>query len=104
LVLEFSTLYLTDRFTGKPPTEEPLNQWVPMVEFQFDIPLDGGYGKKTVATMKPGIAYVFQTYQLSIEAIVPLNRRSGSSIGVRAVAVFFLDDLIPSLFGKPIFR
>jgi hypothetical protein len=104
IALEFSTLYLTDRFTGKPPTEEPLNQWVPMVEFEFDTPLDGGYGKKTAATMNPGIAYVFQTYQLSIEAIVPLNRRGGSSMGVRAGAVFFLDDLIPSLFGKPIFR
>jgi len=61
--LEFSTLYLTDRFTGKPPTEEPLYQWVPMVEFQFDTPLGGGYGTQTAATMNPGLAYVFPTYQ-----------------------------------------
>ena len=32
--LEFSTLYLTRRFTpGKLPKEEPLNQFVPLVEF-----------------------------------------------------------------------
>jgi hypothetical protein len=104
VALEFSTLYLTERFTGKPPTEEPVNQWVPMVEFQFDTPLGGGYGKQTAATVNPGLAYVFPTYQLSVEAIVPLTRRGASSAGVRVGAVFFLDDLIPSLFGKPVFR
>jgi hypothetical protein len=32
--LEFSTLYLTSRFTpGKLPKEEPLNQFVPLIEF-----------------------------------------------------------------------
>src|SRR5215468_2034436 len=36
--LEFSTLYLTNRFTpGKLPKEEPLNQFVPLVEFSFDF-------------------------------------------------------------------
>jgi hypothetical protein len=104
IALEFSTLYLTDRFTGGPPDKEPLNQWVPMVEFQFDTPLNGGYGTKTAATANPGVSYVFETYQISIEAIVPMNRRGGSSLGVRAGAVFFLDDLIPSLFGKPLLR
>ena len=34
--LEFSTLYLTSRFTpGKLPKDEPLNQLVPLVEFSF---------------------------------------------------------------------
>jgi hypothetical protein len=102
IALEFSTLYLTDRFTGGPPDKEPTNQWVPMVEFQFDSPLNGGYGTKTAATANPGVSYVFETYQLSLEAIVPMNRRGGSSLGVRAGAVFFLDDLIPSVFGKPL--
>ena len=62
------------------------------------------FGTKTAATVNPGISYVFDTYQLSIEAIVPINRRGGSSLGVRAGAVFFLDDLIPSIFGKPVLR
>jgi hypothetical protein len=49
--LEFSTLYLTSRFTpGKLPKDEPLNQLVPLVEFSFVSPR----GEKTVATMNPG--------------------------------------------------
>jgi len=42
LALEFSTLYLTDRFTGGPPKEEPLHQFVPLIEFAFDTPFGAG--------------------------------------------------------------
>jgi hypothetical protein len=67
--LEYSTLYLTDRFTRGKPKEEPLNQWVPLVEFAFDSPT----GQKTIATVNPGISYVAVAWQLAGEAIVPLN-------------------------------
>ena len=97
--LEFSTLYLTSRFTpGKLPKEEPLNQVVPLVEFSFHSPR----GEKTVATMNPGLSYVAVTWQVAAEAIVPLNSEAGRSIGGRAQLLLFLDDLIPSLFGKPL--
>jgi hypothetical protein len=94
--LQYSTYYLTDRFTGGPPTDEPLNQLVPLVEFSFDSPR----GQYTAATMNPGIAYVAVTWQISAEAIVPLNREGGT--GFRAQLLFFLDDLLPSIFGKPL--
>jgi hypothetical protein len=97
--IEFSTLYLTNRFTpGKLPKEEPLNQLVPLVEFSFDSPR----GQKTVATMNPGLSYVAVTWQVAAEAIIPLNSEAGRSIGARAQLLLFLDDLIPSLFGKPL--
>jgi hypothetical protein len=96
--VEFSTLYLTGRFTGGPPKEEPLNQLVPLVEFAFD----SSRGTKTIATMNPGLSYVAVTWQIAVEAIVPLNNASGRSIGGRAQLLLFLDDLAPSLFGKPL--
>jgi hypothetical protein len=97
--VEFSTLYLTNRFTpGKLPKEEPLNQLVPLVEFSFDSPR----GQKTVATMNPGLSYVAVTWQIAAEAIIPLNSEAGRSVGGRAQLLLFLDDLIPSLFGKPL--
>jgi hypothetical protein len=99
LALEFSTLYLTNRFTpGKLPKEEPLNQFVPLVEFSFDSPR----GQKTAATMNPGLSYVAVSWQVAAEAIVPLNSEAGRSIGVRAQLLLFLQDLIPSVFGKPL--
>jgi hypothetical protein len=97
--IEFSTLYLTNRFTpGKLPKQEPLNQLVPLVEFSFDSPR----GQKTSATMNPGLSYVAVTWQVAVEAIVPLNSEAGRSVGARAQLLLFLDDLIPSLFGKPL--
>jgi hypothetical protein len=97
--IEFSTLYLTNRFTpGKLPKQEPLNQLVPLIEFSFDSPR----GEKTSATMNPGLSYVAVSWQVAVEAIVPLNSEAGRSIGARAQLLLFLDELIPSLFGKPL--
>ena len=58
LALEFSTLYLTSRFTDGPPKEEPLNQFVPLVEFAFNTPIGRGFGHKTAGMSKPGLSYV----------------------------------------------
>ncbi|MBV9812440.1 MAG: hypothetical protein JO326_06800 [Acetobacteraceae bacterium] len=95
--IEYSTLYLTSRFKpGQLPKNEPLHQLVPLVEFAFDSPR----GQKTIATMNPGLAYVEDVWQLSAEVIVPLNGETGRSLGARAQLLLFLDDLVPSVFGK----
>jgi hypothetical protein len=39
---------------------------------------------------------------LAGEAIIPLNRAGGNSLGFRTQLLFFLDDLIPQVFGKPL--
>jgi hypothetical protein len=59
-------------------------------------------GKQTLATLNPGLSYVATTWQIAVEAIVPLNRESGRGIGARTQLLLFLDDLAPSLFGKPL--
>ena len=102
VALEFSTLYLTDRFNGGPPKEEPLHQFVPLIEFAFDTPFGGGSSGRTVGTMNPGLSYVAETWQLAVEAIVPLERAAGRGVGVRAQILLFLDDLVPALFGRPL--
>jgi hypothetical protein len=100
LSIQYSTFYLTPRFTpGRLPNQEPLYQFIPLVEFAIDSPV----GKPSVATMNPGLVYVADKYQLGAEAILPLNNAAGRSTGVRAQLLLFTDDLIPSLFGKPVF-
>src|SRR5260221_63228 len=99
LALGFSKVYRTSRFTpDNLLKEEPLSQLVPLVEFSFVPPR----GEKTAATMNPGLSYVAVTWQVAAEAIVPLNSEAGRSVGARAQLLLFLDDLIPSLFGKPL--
>jgi hypothetical protein len=96
--VEYNTLYLTKRVGNGLPKEEPLNQFVPLVEFAFE----SAGGRQTIATMNPGLSYVANTWQIAVEAIVPLNRVSGHNIGARTQLLLFLDDLAPSLFGKPL--
>ena len=36
------------------------------------------------------------------ESVVPLNSEGGRGIGFRAQLLLFLDDLVLSLFGKPL--
>ena len=39
---------------------------------------------------------------IAVEAVLPLNAASGRGVGVRTQLLLFLDDLAPSLFGKPL--
>jgi hypothetical protein len=96
--VQYSTYYLTNRFTGGPPKDEPLNQWVPLVEFSFQSPI----GQQTAATINPGFAYAAETWQVSAALVVPMNGAGGSGLGFRAQLLLFLDDLVPKLFGKPL--
>ena len=39
VTIQYSTYYLTGRYTpGKLPNNEPLHQFIPLVEFAFDTP------------------------------------------------------------------
>jgi hypothetical protein len=96
--IQYSTYYLTSRFAGGPPKQEPLNQFVPLVELAFDSPR----GQETIVTMSPGVAYAATTWQFAVEMVLPLNAASGRGVGVRMQLLLFLDDLAPSLFGKPL--
>jgi hypothetical protein len=68
LSIQYSTFYLTPRFApGRLPNQEPLYQFIPLVEFAIDSPV----GKPSVATMNPGLLYVADKYQIGAEAILP---------------------------------
>jgi hypothetical protein len=98
--LQYSTFYLTSRYTpGRLPKNEPLYQFIPLVEFAFDTPR----GEKTAATINPGLAYVADTWQVAAEAIIPANTQGGRTVGVRAHLFLFLDEAMPAVFGKPLF-
>jgi hypothetical protein len=101
--IQYSTFYVSDRFTGTPRTEEPRQQYVPLIEFAVASPLGPSPAQKTAATANPGLAYVGQTWQFAAEAIGPLDRGAGHGLGGQVQFVLFLDDLVPSVFGKPLF-
>ena len=82
-----------------------INHLIPLVEATLQTPVANTItsGTLTTGTINPGVIYVSNTFQLAVEALIPINRQSGSNVGVIAQLHFYLDDLDPRGIGKPIF-
>jgi len=82
-----------------------INRLIPIVEFSMETPVENTLTSDTVTTgtISPGILYIGDTYQVGVEALIPVNRESGSGVGVIGQLHFFLDDLLPNTLGRPIF-
>jgi hypothetical protein len=100
--LEYSLPYLTSfvRDVGLPSFFRRL---IPLVEVELQTPLDRGQRGHTTGTVNPGIIWAGRFFQVGVEAVVPINERTGKNVGVRAMLHFFLDDLFPTSFGRPLF-
>jgi hypothetical protein len=81
-----------------------VNHLIPIVEAQFSTPVSNTFdsGTKMTGTINPGIIYVGKTYQVGVEAIVPINRDSGGNIGVIGQLHLYLDDIFPNTIGRPL--
>lgn len=77
----------------------PLANLVPIVE----VPMSTFQGQ-TTGTINPGFIWINRYGQLGIEAQLPLNRASGSSVGILLQAHIFFDDVAPTTIGKPLFN
>lgn len=99
--LEYSIPYLQS-YVQDMGWREPFNRLIPIVEFNFSTALNRGQSG-TTGTINPGILWAGQTVQLGIEALIPINSRSGSRTGVIAQLHFYLDDIFPKTIGKPLF-
>ena len=99
--IEYSIPYLQS-FVQDVGLREPFNRMIPVVEFAMSTALDLG-ASGTTGTVNPGILWAGQYVQLSVEAAIPINSRSGSHVGWIAQLHFFLDDLFPQSIGRPVF-
>jgi hypothetical protein len=61
-------------------------------------------GQITTGTIQPGVVYMADSWQIAVEAIIPINGASGHNVGAVAELHFFLDDMFPNSFlGSPSF-
>jgi hypothetical protein len=81
----------------------PFNRMIPVVEFSMSKPLDRVDDRPFTGTINPGVLWAGQKIQLGLEAVIPMNSRSGHGVGFMAQLHFFLDDLFPGTFGHPMF-
>jgi hypothetical protein len=82
-----------------------INRLIPLVEATLQTPVSNTLtsGTVTTGTINPGFIWIGNGYQVGVEALIPINRQSGTNIGVIAQLHFYLDDLDPRGLGKPIF-
>ena len=81
-----------------------INHLIPIVEAQFSTPVANNVGNSfvTTGTINPGVIWVGSYFQVGVEAIIPLNRDSGTGIGVLGQLHLYLDDIFPRSYGQPI--
>jgi hypothetical protein len=77
----------------------PLSDIIPLVE----IPLSRSQGQ-TTGTVNPGFIWINRYGQFGIEAQLPINRASGSHVGILVQTHIFFDDVAPTTIGKPLFQ
>jgi hypothetical protein len=82
---------------------QPFNQLIPLVEVAFSTPMNRiTPGVTTTGTIQPGIIWSGQYFQIGAEAIIPVNAASGKGLGGLVQLHFYLDDLFPHSFGRPV--
>lgn len=99
--LEYSLIYLQEHVKDV-GLRAPFNRLIPLVECVVDTPLNRGQGGLTTATVNPGVIYCGKYFQIGVEALIPVNARSGSRVGVLGQLHFYLDDLFPHSLGRPL--
>lgn len=102
LALEYSIPYLQS-FVKDVGLREPFNRLIPIVELELSKPVNRG-GGPTTGTVNPGILWAGRTMQLGVEAVIPVNSRTGGRNGILVQMHFFLDDLFPRALGAPLVR
>lgn len=102
LAVEYSLPYLQSQVRDV-GLGAPFDRLIPLVELALSTPMDRGQGGRTTGTVNPGVLWIGQTMQVGLEAVIPVNDRTGNGVGVVFQLHWFLDDLLPHSLGAPLF-
>jgi hypothetical protein len=100
--LEYSVIYLQSQVQNL-HWPAPIDRLIPLVELALETPLNRDTGGETTGTINPGVIWAGKYFQIGAEAVIPINERTGTNVGVIAQLHFFLDDLFPHSIGRPLF-
>ena len=80
------------------------NHLIPIVEFQLETPVANNFGNSylTTGTINPGVIWVGSYFQVGVEAVIPVNGASGTSVGFLGQVHLYLDDIFPKTVGQPL--
>jgi hypothetical protein len=97
----YSLKYLRENVgnIGLPPL---IDRLTPIVEFRHASPVSASVREPSTGIVAPGLIYSDNGVDLGVEALLPLNRRSGTGVGVIAKLRIPLDRIADAL-AKPLF-
>ncbi len=82
----------------------PFNRMILVTEFPMETCLSADCKGNITGTVNPGIIWAGKYIELGVAAQIPINERSGKSVGILALFHVFIDDLFPKSIGAPIFH
>ncbi len=103
LSLQYSMPYLRSQMRDL-ALPEFVNRLTPVVELAWSSTANRSSVTPTRYTLAPGLAYSGDVFQIAAELLVPLNGRTGTSIGFIAQFHLYFDDLLPHSLGKPLLQ
>jgi len=81
-----------------------INHLIPIVETQLSTPVANNFGNSavTTGTVNPGVIWIGSYFQVGLEAMIPVNRDSGTGVGFLGQLHLYLDDMFPATIGQPL--
>jgi len=101
--IQYSLMYLQQHVKdiGLP---SPFNRMILVVEFPMQTNISRDGKGLTTGTINPGVVWAGKFVELGIAAELPVNARSGKTVGIMGLIHLFVDDLFPKSIGGPIFH
>jgi hypothetical protein len=101
--LQYSLMYLQS-FVKDIGLGDPFKRMILVTEFPMSTCMNADCKGQITGTVNPGVVWAGKFMEFGIAAQIPINSRSGSSVGVLGLIHLYVDDLFPKGIGGPIFR
>lgn len=101
--LQYSFMYLQS-FVKDIGLGDPFKRMILVTEFPMETCMSADCKGQITGTVNPGVVWCGKSVELGIAAQIPVNSRSGSSVGILGLFHLYIDDLFPYSLGRPIFR
>ncbi|MGH8396788.1 MAG: hypothetical protein ACRETA_00895 [Gammaproteobacteria bacterium] len=101
--LQYSIPYLQN-FVKYMGFDAPFNNMIPIIEFPMQTCLNNGCHGQTTGYINPGVIWLGHYFQWGVELQIPINHRTGNSVGIMFGIDFYLDDIAPHTIGAPLFN
>jgi hypothetical protein len=80
----------------------PFDHMIPVVETPMNTCLNQGCASQTTGTINPGVIWFSRWEQLGLEGTIPVNKRTGSHVGLLFQVHLYFDDIFSNTLGKPL--